>query len=92
MTLALAAGLLAANAYVFAALYNGERGLNRLDALKTEAVKLETVLASKQADLEQLERRVSGLRGPRYDLDLLDQQARARLGFAHPRDRLLVSP
>jgi cell division protein FtsB len=92
VALALAVGLVAANAYVLIALCNGDRGLKQLDALQAKAAQLATVLATKQADLEQLERRVVGLRGPHYDLDLLDQQARARLGFAHPRDRLSVSP
>jgi cell division protein FtsB len=88
--------------YTFAALFIGYFAANAFTGnhgLRAQA-DLDKQMASMQAELDQLkaertlwERRVSLLRSDSIDPDMLDEQARALLGYADPRDvSLLLSP
>ncbi len=88
--------------YSFAALFIGYFGVNAFTGahgLRAQA-DLEQELAVMQKNLTRLkatraewERRVSLLRANRIDPDMLDERARALLGYIDPRDiTLLVSP
>jgi cell division protein FtsB len=85
--------------YFFAALFIGYFGINaftgnhglraqqdleqQLDAMKDE-------LAQLKAERALWERRVSLLRADRIDPDMLDERARALIGYADPRDLILL--
>jgi cell division protein FtsB len=85
--------------YLFAALFIGYFGVNAFTGnhgLRAQA-DLEQQLASMQADLGRLkaerslwERRVALLRSDKIDPDMLDERARALLGYVDPRDLTLL--
>ncbi len=88
--------------YAFAALYIGYFGVNAFTGrhgLRAQQ-DLEQQLASMQRELSDLkseravwERRVALLRSDRIDPDMLDERARALLGYVDPRDvTLLLHP
>jgi cell division protein FtsB len=88
--------------YSFAALFIGYFGVNAFTGahgLRAQA-DLDKQMATMQGELARLkaeraewERRVSLLRADRIDPDMLDERARALLGYADPRDiTLLLSP
>jgi cell division protein FtsB len=88
--------------YTFAALFIGYFAVNAFTGnhgLRAQA-DLDQQMASMQNELGQLktertlwERRVMLLRSDRIDPDMLDERARALLGFADPRDlTLLIQP
>jgi cell division protein FtsB len=91
--------LTALGLYAFAALFIGYFGVNAFTGahgLRAQA-DLDRALAHMQAELTGLkahrkawERRVSLLRSDRIDPDMLDERARALLGFADPRDVVLL--
>jgi cell division protein FtsB len=94
--------LTALGLYAFAALFVGYFGVNAFTGahgLRAQA-DLEHRLAHMQNELDGLkakraewERRVSLLRANRIDPDMLDERARALLGYADPRDiTLLLRP
>lgn len=70
----------------------GDRGLIAYARLVNEIEALEVKLAEAEAESAVLERRVSLLEGPVVDPDILDERARAVLGFAHPDDVILYLP
>lgn len=77
-------------AYLAYHLVQGDYGLlawvhlsNRLDALETEATNL-------TAQRGQLEHRVTLLRPDGLDPDMLDEQARAVLGYVNPYDVVII--
>lgn len=85
--------------YLFAALFIGYFGLNAFTGnhgLRAQK-DLDQQLAAMQAELRQLkaerglwERRVALLRSERLDPDMLDERARALLGYVDPRDLTLL--
>ena len=94
--------LTALGLYAFAALFIGYFGVNAFTGahgLRAQA-DLDRELAVMQKELTRLkaertvwERRVSLLRADRIDPDMLDERARALLGYADPRDiTLLLHP
>ena len=86
--------------YTFAALFVGYFAANAFTGnhgLRAQA-DLEQQLASMQGELTHLkaeralwERRVALLRSDRIDPDMLDERARALLGYADPRDLVLLT-
>ena len=87
--------------YLFAALFIGYFGVNAFTGnhgLRAQA-DLDQQLSAMQAELRQLkaerglwERRVALLRSERLDPDMLDERARALLGYADPRDVVSLLP
>lgn len=88
--------------YLFAALFIGYFGVNAFTGnhgLRAQA-DLDQQLSAMQAELRQLkaerglwERRVALLRSERLDPDMLDERARALLGYVDPREvTLLLHP
>ncbi|HEX5213252.1 MAG TPA: septum formation initiator family protein [Pseudolabrys sp.] len=86
--------------YTFAALFVGYFAANAFTGnhgLRAQA-DLEQQLGSMQGELTHLkaeralwERRVALLRSDKIDPDMLDERARALLGFADPRDLVLLT-
>ncbi len=68
----------------------GSRGMERVKAREFEVGRLERKLDALVAERERLERKVALLRPDGIDPDMLDQQARALLEFAHPNDRVIL--
>lgn len=64
----------------------GDRGLLSYLRLKQEVKKAEASLAEVRAQREELENRVHRLQPGSLDLDMLEEQARRVLNFAHPDD------
>ncbi len=88
--------------YSFAALFIGYFGVNAFTGahglraqadLDKQMAAMEDELARLKAERAEWERRVALLRADRIDPDMLDERARALLGYADPRDiTLLLSP
>ena len=94
--------LTALGLYTFAALFIGYFGVNAFTGahgLRAQA-DLDKQMATMNAELARLkaeravwQRRVSLLRSAQIDPDMLDERARALLGYADPRDiTLLLHP
>jgi len=94
--------LTALGLYTFAAAFIGYFGVNAFTGahgLRAQA-DLDKQLASMEGELSRLkaeravwERRVALLRSDKIDPDMLDERARALLGYADPRDvTLLLQP
>ncbi|MBI2717101.1 MAG: septum formation initiator family protein [Rhizobiales bacterium] len=85
--------------YIFAALFVGYFGVNAFTGnhgLRAQA-DLDQQLAAMQQELKGLkaeralwERRVALLRSERLDPDMLDERARALIGYVDPRDLTLL--
>lgn len=67
----------------------GDHGLVRLMHLNDDIERLEYELADLQQERELLELRTQLLRPDSLDLDLLDEQARAMLGYARHNDLVI---
>ncbi len=67
----------------------GNHGLRRLIEKQDESARLEAQLAAATETRERLEHDVALMRPESLDPDLLDERARAALGFAHP-DELTI--
>lgn len=88
--------------YAFAALFisyfgvnafTGAHGLRAQADLDHELAVMQKKLTSLRATRAEWERRVSLLRANRIDPDMLDERARALLGYVDPRDiTLLLHP
>jgi cell division protein FtsB len=85
--------------YAFAALYigyfgvnafTGRHGLRAQQDLEQQLGSMQHELAGLKAERGSWERRVSLLRSERIDPDMLEERARALLGFADPRDLILL--
>jgi len=85
--------------YAFAALYigyfgvnafTGRHGLRAQQDLEQQLASMQHELAGLKAERGSWERRVSLLRAERIDPDMLEERARALLGFADPRDLILL--
>ncbi|WP_205042270.1 FtsB family cell division protein [Rhodoligotrophos defluvii] len=66
---------------------HGSRGVERVAELKLEVGRLKEQLAGLREQRLALERRVVLLRPESIDPDMLDEEARASLGFVHENDR-----
>ena len=88
--------------YIFAALFigyfaanafTGNHGLRAQQDLEQQLAAMKSELAELKAERAHWERRVSLLRADRIDPDMLDERARALIGYADPRDlTLLLNP
>jgi cell division protein FtsB len=88
--------------YIFAALFigyfavnafTGNHGLRAQQDLEQQLSAMNDELTQLKAERALWERRVSLLRADRIDPDMLDERARALVGYTDPRDlTLLLSP
>jgi cell division protein FtsB len=88
--------------YIFAALFigyfamnafSGNHGLRAQQDLDQQMASLKQELTQLKAERQHWERRVALLRSDRIDPDMLDERARALLGYVDPRDlTYLVHP
>ena len=88
--------------YVFAALFigyfgknafSGDHGLRAQQDLEQQLLAMKSELSGLKAERAQWERRVALLRADRIDPDMLDERARALVGYLDPRDlTLLLNP
>jgi cell division protein FtsB len=88
--------------YCFAALFigyfamnafSGDHGLRAQQDLDQQMASMRDQLVQLKAERAVWERRVSLLRSDRIDPDMLDERARALIGYADPRDlELLLHP
>ena len=69
----------------------GERGLAALAASGVEEMRLEGELARLRTERDAAENRVRRLREDYLDTDLLDERARAVLGYVRP-DEVVIRP
>jgi len=94
--------LTALGLYVFAALFigyfganafSGDHGLRAQQDLEQQLLAMKSELNGLKAERAHWERRVSLLRADRIDPDMLDERARALVGYLDPRDlTLLLNP
>jgi cell division protein FtsB len=70
--------------------FHGEHGIAAWQNLEREAARLEAELEEVNREHAALERRVFLMRPQSLDADLLDQQVRAILGWAHPDELTMV--
>jgi cell division protein FtsB len=88
--------------YIFAALFigyfaanafTGNHGLRAQQDLEQQLGAMKSELAELKAERAHWERRISLLRADRIDPDMLDERARALIGYADARDlTLLLNP
>jgi cell division protein FtsB len=84
---ALFIGYFAANAFT------GNHGLRAQQDLEQQLTAMKGDLMQLKAERAVWERRISLLRADRIDPDMLDERARALIGYADPRDlTLLLNP
>jgi len=92
--------LTALGLYTFAALFIGYFGVNAFTGahglraqadLDKQLATMDTELAHLKAERAVWERRVALLRSDRIDPDMLDERARALLGYVDPRDVVLLT-
>lgn len=69
----------------------GDRGRQALERAVKDQARLEAELAALRAERRAAENRVRRLSDGYLDLDLLDERARAVLGYARP-DELVIRP
>ncbi|HEU4659428.1 MAG TPA: septum formation initiator family protein [Pseudolabrys sp.] len=73
--------------------YTGNHGLRARQNLEQQMAAMKAELAELKAERAHWQHRVSLLRSERIDPDMLDERARALLGYADPRDvTLLLHP
>jgi len=72
--------------------YTGKYGLNARQELDQEIIALTSELARLKQERAEGEQRVSLLRSDRVDPDMLDERARALLGYVDPRELTLLMP
>jgi cell division protein FtsB len=77
-------------AYFGANAYSGNYGLKARVNLEQQVAALTAELGDAKAERERWERRVALLKSDRLDPDMLDERARALLGFADPRDVVML--
>ncbi len=81
---ALAIGYFAFNAYV------GDRGLLARQEIDQQIAELTTELSGLKDERRRWERRIALLKSDKIDPDLLDERARALLGYLGPKDVILL--
>ncbi len=89
-TLGLYAFSAAAIAYFGSNAYSGNRGLVARQEIDQQTAALSAELATMKAERARWEHRVALLRFDRIDPDLLDERARALLGFVGVKDLTLL--
>ena len=73
--------------------FTGNHGLRAQQEIEHQLALMQSDLAQVKAERAVWERRVSLLRSDKIDPDMLDERARALIGFADPRDvTLLLAP
>jgi len=91
--------LTALGLYLFAALFigyfavnafTGRHGLRAQQDLDQQMASMQQELAELKAERAHLERRVALLRSDRIDPDMLEERARALIGYVDPRDLVLL--
>ena len=91
--------LTAIGLYLFAALFigyfavnafTGRHGLRAQQDLDQQMTTMQQELTGLKAERAGLERRVALLRSDRIDPDMLDERARALIGYVDPRDLVLL--
>jgi len=92
--------LTALGLYIFAALFigyfgmnafSGDHGLRAQQDLEQQLAAMRGELAGLKAERTHWERRVALLRADRIDPDMLDERARALIGYVDPRDLILLA-
>ena len=85
--------------YIFAALFigyfaanafTGNHGLRAQQDLEQQLAAMKSELAGLRSERTHWERRVALLRADSIDPDMLDERARALVGYADPRDLTLL--
>lgn len=89
-TLGLYIGAAALIGYFGIHAYDGAYGLRARQDLEVRMAKLRRELGEARAERRRWEHRVLLLRADRIDPDMLDERARARLDYVHPKDLVLV--
>jgi len=93
--------LTALTLYLFAALFigyfavnafTGNHGLRAQQNLDQQLATMESELTGLKAERAHWQRRVALLRSDRIDPDMLDERARALIGYVDPRDLTLLLP
>jgi cell division protein FtsB len=91
--------LTAIGLYLFAGLFvgyfavnafTGRHGLRAQQDLDVQMASMQKELGELKAERAGLERRVALLRSDRIDPDMLDERARALIGYGDPRDLVLL--
>lgn len=82
--------LLAGLAYLAVDAYFGARGYDEKSDLELRRSALQAELDALETERDLLRRRTNALKGPEIDLDLLDEQLRAKLGVGREDERLLI--
>jgi cell division protein FtsB len=73
--------------------FTGNHGLRAQQDLERELAAMKTELARLKAERSSWEQRIALLRSDRIDPDMLEERARALLGYVDPRDvTLLLNP
>jgi Septum formation initiator len=73
--------------------FTGSRGLRAQQEIEQQLALMQTELAEIRSEKALWERRVALLRADKIDPDMLDERARALIGFTDPRDvTLLLAP
>jgi cell division protein FtsB len=72
--------------------YTGDRGLKAKADIEAELAELSRELATLKAERAEWDHRVGLLKSVQLDPDMLGEQARVQLGYAHPDDVILVLP
>jgi cell division protein FtsB len=70
--------------------YTGNRGIKAKQDLDIQIAKLTGELDQLKQERSHWDRRLALLRSDSLDPDMLDERARALLGYAHPHDMLMV--
>jgi cell division protein FtsB len=70
--------------------YTGEHGLKARNGLAVQLRELSDELASLRRERAEWQRRVNLLRSDQLDPDMLDERARTLLGYADPKDLILM--
>jgi cell division protein FtsB len=78
-------------AYFAANAFTGNHGLRAQQDLDQQMASMQTELGALKAERAVWERRVALLRSDRIDPDMLDERARALLGYVDPRDLTLLT-
>lgn len=73
--------------------FTGSRGLRAQQEIEQQLALMQKELAEIRSEKALWERRVALLRADKIDPDMLDERARALIGYADPRDvTLLLTP
>ena len=72
--------------------YTGAHGLKAKEELKLQQAELTAELERVKAERMRWQHRVSLLRSNTLDPDMLDERARVKLNYVHPRDLVLILP